>query len=274
MIFKDIYPSKPLREFVKLYRLRHFIIPSGIKIYPKSYPALPEQCFIFYPLGGEKVEVSGAAPISRSRSVITGQYTQRIERSNLGNEVKMVVVILNPGILFRLTGIPAIELNNKTIDLEAVFPQEGRFVNELLSSSHGYEEMIMIIENFLLNISRKIKVEARVSDKIFGRMAQSQSLSIDQLASRACLSARQFERKSFQYVGVSPKFFTRMARFNQSYQMRLKYPHLDWLSIAMACGYYDYQHLVKDYMEFAKASPNLFFRDEYRSLERLLKLNV
>lgn len=274
MIFKDIYPSKPLQEFVKLYRLRHFIIPSGIKIYPKSYPALPEQCFIFYPRGAEKVEVQGAAPFKRSGAVITGQYIQRIERSNIGNEVIIVVVVFHPGILFRLTGIPSVELNNKTIELESVFPKDARLVNELLSSASSYEEIIMIIENFLLDLSRRIRVEAGICDKIFGIMAGSQNFSVDQLSSKACLSARQFERKSLQYVGVSPKFYNRIVRFNQTYQMRLKHPQLDWLSIAMACGYYDYQHLVKDYREFANDSPNLFFQDEYKSLERLLKINI
>lgn len=245
-----------------------------MKIYPKSYPALPEQCFIFYPRGAEKVEVLGSAPIVRSRSVITGQYTHRMERSGIGSEIIIIVVVLNPGILFRLTGIPSTELNNKTIELEAVFPKETRLVNELLSSSSSYEEMIMLIENFLLDLGRKVKVDARVCDRIFNIMAESQNLSIDKLSSQACLSARQFERKSFQYVGVSPKYFARIARFNQTYQMRLKNPNIDWLSIAMACGYYDYQHMVKDYLVFANDSPNLFFQDEYKSLERLLKINV
>lgn len=273
MIFKDIYPSKPLQEFVKLYRLRHFIIPSEIKIHPKSYPALPEQCFIFYPRGAEKVESFNSPPVIRSKAVISGQYTQRIERSNVGNEVIIVVVVFHPGVLFRLTGIPSAELNNRIIELESVFTKDARLVNERLSSASSYEGIIEIIENFLMNISRKIKVETRVCDKIFSIMAEAQKYSVDQLSNKACLSPRQFERKSIQYLGVSPKLFTRIARFDKTYQMRLKCPDLDWLSIAMACGYYDYQHLVKDYMEFANDSPNLFFQDEYKSLERLLKIN-
>lgn len=274
MIFKDILPPAPLQEFVKLYRIRHFIVPQGIKIYPKSYPTQPEQCLIFYPRGAEKTEAEGAAPFIRSRAVISGQYTGRMERSSVFNEIVIIVVVLKAGILFRLTGIPSWELTNKTIELEAVFPKEGRQVNELLSGASCYSEMLGLIEEFLLNILRKIKVEVRVFDKIFSVMCGPQNYSIDQLSNQACLSLRQFERKSFQYLGVSPKFFARIARFDQTYQMRLKNPTIDWLSIAMACGYYDYQHLVRDYYTFANDSPNLFFKDEYNSLERLLKINV
>lgn len=274
MIFKDIFPSRPLQEFVKLYRLRHFIIPQGIKVYPKSYPVQPEQCFIFYPRGAEKSEVVGEKPVIRTGAVIAGQYTRRMERSSVGSEIMIIVVVFHPGIVFRLTGIPSIELQNKSIDLQAVFPKETRLVNELLNSAAGYDEMMRIIEGFLINLTQKIKVEARAFDKIFEIMANPHHLTIDQLSGKACLSPRQFERKSFQYVGVSPKLFTRISRFNQTYWLRLQYPDLDWLSIAMACGYYDYQHLVRDYRDFANASPNLFFKDEYNSLERLLKINV
>ncbi|ULQ54914.1 hypothetical protein KJS94_09715 [Flavihumibacter rivuli] len=39
------------------------------------------------------------------------------------------------------------------------------------------------------------------------------------------------------------------------------------------CGYHDYQHLAKDYREFANGSPNDFFREESKAPERVLGLN-
>ena len=56
-------------------------------------------------------------------------------------------------------------------------------------------------------------------------------------------------------MGVGPKTFSRLARLHQTYQMKHKFPDEDWLSIAVACGYHDYQHLSKDYIEFAQATP-------------------
>lgn len=36
-------------------------------------------------------------------------------------------------------------------------------------------------------------------------------------------------------------------------------PDLGWLSIAIACGYHDYQQMTKDYLEFAEALPAKWF---------------
>jgi transcriptional regulator GlxA family with amidase domain len=104
-------------------------------------------------------------------------------------------------------------------------------------------------------------------------LANHKKFSLDWLANQACLSPRQFERKSNHYIGVSPKLFAKIARFNQSYNMRLKNPHEDWLSIAVGSGYHDYQHLVRDYKEFANASPNILFAEENKAPERILGLH-
>jgi AraC-like DNA-binding protein len=50
--------------------------------------------------------------------------------------------------------------------------------------------------------------------------------------------------------------------------MKNRYPDKDWLSIAIHCGYYDYQHLVKDYKEFTGYTPPQFFSIDNGSPER------
>ena len=275
MIFKDVQPTVPLGQMVQYYRLRHFIIPQNLPISAKPFPARPEQCIAFYPRGFEIREIiPDKIRILNPRSVISGQYTKRINRISSPAEFFMIQVVFKPGALHRLTGIPSNELLNLHIDLEAVYPEEGRLVNERLNSCGNYTEMITIIEDFLLSLVRKIKIESRPADEIFNLiLSDHQKYSLDWLAKQACLSPRQFERKSDQYLGVSPKLFARISRFNQSYNMRLKEPKLDWLSIAVACGYHDYQHLVRDYKEFADTTPNLLFDDEKKVLERSLGLN-
>ena len=42
-----------------------------------------------------------------------------------------------------------------------------------------------------------------------------------------------------------------------------------FFGIAIACGYTDYQHLVKDYLEFTNTTPNKFFAEESQENERI-----
>jgi AraC-like DNA-binding protein len=274
MIFKDFRPSPQLEEFVEVYHLRHFVFSTNKNVPFKPYPPRPEQCIAFYPRGAELTElVPGGVQIKKPRSVITGQFTNRINRYTT-NEFMILIVVFKPGALHRLTGMSFQTLMNNHVDLESVFPTETRQVNERLSSSNEYAEMILIIEAYLLKMAKNIKVESRPADQVLMLVGNKpQKYSLDWLAREACLSPRQLERKFYQYLGVCPKTFARVARFDQSYKMRLKYPKDDWLSIAVACGYHDYQHMVRDYKEFGSATPNVLFDEEHKAPERMLGLN-
>ncbi len=276
MIFRDRYPQNGLKEFVRLYRIRHFVIAPDLVASPKPFSPHPEQCITFYPRGAEITHyVKENKTRKRSGAIVSGQYTSIVNRSSADNEIMMIIVVFNPGCLYRLTGIPAHLLQDQDLDLEDVFPKEAKLVNELLRSSNNYEEMIGIIEEFLWLLINKSKIDNTRFDKIFNFITtNTEKQSIDWLASQACLSNRQFERKSHEYIGVTPNLYSRIVRFHQSFLLYNYNPNMDWLSIAIECGYYDYQHLVKDYKDFVCATPNQFFIQNAKSLEKVLGLDA
>ena len=50
-----------------------------------------------------------------------------------------------------------------------------------------------------------------------------------------------------------------------------KVPHCaDWLSIALETGYYDYQHLVKDFKQFSATSPHSLLEAQAKARERIM----
>ncbi len=274
MIFKSFYPCVALQEYVSLYRIRHFLIPPNLKDHSKPYPPHPEQCIIFYPRGSEMTGFTGDNfKIIRPRSVLPGQFTRRIDRSSLQNELLLILVAFKPGALHRLTGIPFSLLTNTIIDLESIYPRLAREVNEKLSSCEDYSEMLSIIEKFLINLTVSRKLNSGRIDRVFDVMLKNEkNYSLEWLAREACMSVRQFERKTLEYIGICPKVFGRITRFNQSYYKSMAHPYEGWLNISLECGYHDYQHLVKDYKKFACATPKKFLEEESRSLERALGL--
>lgn len=274
MIFQDCHPQAPIDQLVQVYRLRHFILPPSMTIAPKPYPARPEQCIAFYIRGGEYSERPGSPGIQhKPRLVVTGQYTELLHRYSATREFLMVQAVFYPGVLHRITGIPFLELQNSFIDLEALFPREGREVMEQLLYARDYPAIMATIDAFIGQLAKRAKIEPRPIDQVTLHMLQHPGkYSMDWYTREACLSQRQFERKCYDYIGVSPKQFAQICRFVQSYDMRQKNPGLDWLSIAVACGYHDYQHLIRDYKRFANDRPNSLFEAESQALERQLGL--
>jgi AraC-like DNA-binding protein len=86
-------------------------------------------------------------------------------------------------------------------------------------------------------------------------------VSVDELASSTGLGPRQLERRFRERVGLGPKRFLKILRF-QSVFRRGSSQARDWAEVALDCGYYDQSHFIRDFKSFTGASPDAFFAAE------------
>jgi AraC-like DNA-binding protein len=269
MIFKLIQPSEFLQDYVRQYQLIHFKFSGSDEKPVKPYPPRPEQCLIFYPRDPLTIEYQTNKHMVRlPRSIISGQVVGR-QNLHIGNDYIVFKIIFFPGALFRLTQIPLTKITNDNIDAESVFSKEIRIVNEQLCNEDNFGSMIGIVENFLSDLIRKSKIEYNSVDEMARILLEKPGkYSMDRLAKESCLCMRQFQRRFKERLGVSPKLFARISRFDKAYRLKDNNPGSDWLSIAMETGYHDYQHLVKDFLEFADVLPNTLIQEESKSPDR------
>ena len=269
MVLLEFAPSLPLSAFVRVYRVVQFVFNDATKLPFKPYPPKPEHCLSFYPRDTEKVQfANNGKVISNLKAVIIGQQTEVTNRY-VGKNFLVFQIVFNPGALYRLTGIPLTELNNGYIDAEAIFSKGIPLVNDKLSHANRYPEMVNIVEVFLAEQISRCRYDFHRLDMVSNYMMQKrENLSIEWLASEACLSLRQYERKFIERMGVSPRYFSKVIRFENAFRMKNKYPHLSWFVIAIECGFYDYQHLKKDYQAFTQKTPTDFHLLDLASPER------
>jgi methylphosphotriester-DNA--protein-cysteine methyltransferase len=80
-------------------------------------------------------------------------------------------------------------------------------------------------------------------------------VTIAALANRAGMSVRQFERKFVQQVGMRPKLFERIARFEAVLDGMARFAAKSWTDAAHQFGYYDQMHMIHDFAEFTGETP-------------------
>jgi len=269
MVLHQFTPGPGLSEFVRVYRVVHFVFDATAKIPFKPYPPKPEHCLSFYPRDTETVEyVNNGATIKHLKTVIIGQQTEVTNRF-VGSDFLVFQVVFRPGGLYRLTGIPIQQLNNCYVDAESIFTKDIKTVNDRLNDANNFKEMVEVVESFLWKqINKGVKEFHRLDQVSNLILTADKALNIEWLAKESCLSLRQYERKFIERMGVSPGYFTRVVRFENAFRMKNQRPNLDWLSIAMRCGYYDYQHLTKDYKTFTNLPPTDFHQLDKTSPER------
>jgi AraC-like DNA-binding protein len=270
MILRDVLPNPALKEYVRKHQIIRFVFGANDVLPFKAYSPRPEHCLIFLLRDKQIVDYIDADQLlTHPKCTICGQHTVVTNRY-VSRDFWALQIVLQPGALFRLTGIPSYELTNTFIDAEAVWGKDIQEAHEQMSNTDDVDKGILIAEAFLEKIIRNSKRDLLGIDRVSQLILwQNKVVSIDDLANQACLSPRQFHRKFTERMGINPKVFDRIVRFERAFRMKNAYPDLDWLTIALHTGYYDYQHLAKDYKDFTKLTPAGFYETDTKAPERI-----
>ena len=271
MLLNEIKPSPYLSEYIRLYRIIDFQFPSTATVPCKAYPPRPEHCLQFMIKDPEIITYPGSEVKTVSQSAIfMGPHTNLLLRYP-GREMLALQVIFQPGAVYQLTHFSSDEFTNKYLDSELIFGTCTRKVHEQLSAAKNHAACISLVEQFLMDLIKRINHKKHPVDEVSKSMIyEMDKYSLDKFLKEACLSHRQVDRKFKERIGLAPKQFLQMSRFDKAFRMKNRFPQKDWLSIALYCGYYDYQHLVKDYKEFTGYTPTQFFAIDNAAPERML----
>ena len=260
MILRFQQPALPLRPFVQYYMLVHVrydgLDPAQAV---KPMPPAPQQWLYFYPRDEMSTFHYGQGRvISSPRSIVVGPQVSRVDLRFPPNHL-MVGAAFWPGGLHRLLGVPVKELFDFSVDSRALLGAAVTEVEERLAETTDYATLLAVVESYLLRALRRLPPHAapRPLDRLLSVLLPTgrTTASLETLAAEACLSPRQFERSFFERVGLAPKLYARIVRFDQAFRLKERQPHLDWLAVAVQTGYYDYRHLVRDFKEFAGVTP-------------------
>jgi AraC-like DNA-binding protein len=251
----------------------HFEFDKNEPIPIKPYAPKPEQGITFFPKGFVSIADQNNSTLIKAPKVsIFGQQVSRYN-FHLTQEYLMFRVHFHPGALYRLLGMPLFEFTDQYSDAAAIINREVEDVNERLANCADCCCMVQVVETYLLSKINKKQKDHYFIDEIAAFMLSHPSkFSLDYLANQACLSPRQFNRKFTERIGIGPKLYSRIIRFYRAYKYKEKNPSADWLSVAVLFDYADYQHLVKDFKEFAGATPAIWAYEDNRSPERILKI--
>ncbi len=270
MVLQEFKPGLMVSEYVRTFRLVHYNYTSDGSLPAKAYPPRPEHCLSFYAKDPETVAFQNSGTKAGNLSAVVFGHPTEVTHRLVGNHFLLIQVVFKPGALYRLTGIPSHYLTNQYIDASTIFSKEIQLVSEKINHCTSFLKMIEAVEQFLVHEIKRKSYDIHPLDITSAILFSNQEIpGVDALAKTSCYSLRQFERQFKLRMGVSPKYFLKVMRFENAFRMKNKNPLLNWFSIAIACGYYDYQHLARDYKELTGLTPNQFHEVDGTAPERL-----
>ncbi len=258
MFHKVFLPHPALKEFVNNIMVFHVTLDASVERTVMSFPPLPENCLYFYPFETPEAEyLTQNKKVNLSSSIITGRQVNRIHLKMMHNNLT-IKVGFQPGGLYRLMGVPLNKFSmDESFDSTYVLDKEIVFITEQLREATAYDQMVSIIESFLLKKLQHLRSKLPIDSVLPLIIKKGGLLNVDDIAQQSCVSVRQLERQFQQRIGISPKFFVRLTRFSKAWVMKENNPHLKWTTIAYECGYFDQMHLIRDFKEFAGVTPSV-----------------
>ncbi len=88
--------------------------------------------------------------------------------------------------------------------------------------------------------------------------------TIAELTRQIGLSPRRLSQLFREQIGISPKLYCRIQRFQQAVQQMHCGADIRWAELALACGYYDQSHFANDFHAFSGLSPTTYSATQRR----------
>jgi AraC-like DNA-binding protein len=188
-----------------------------------------------------------------SGAVAAGAYGRYFVFNNPAR-TSVIGVHFRPGGALPFMGAPPGELANRHVDLDLLWGRSAVELRERLCAATTSTERFTILASTL---------RSRLPDHVPGHPALP--FAIGQLARPGCtvgevaanveLSRRRFVHVFTRDVGMTPKRLSRVLRFQRASELARRVKAPDWGQLALACGYFDQSHLIKDVGEFAGTTP-------------------
>ena len=170
-----------------------------------------------------------------------------------------VIVMFKPVGFFHLSQIPQSEFTNQICDLNFVLKQKKFLVEQIITSANDIDKIFKtesLLRTFIKSDGEYTTIDKAI--EIIVRNKGNCHFKKD-IIEKYNIAPRTFERRFQKLVGLNPKEYAKIVRFNNIFNLIKAKPNLDWQDITILCGYFDQAHLIRDFKRFTEISPSSFY---------------
>jgi len=181
----------------------------------------------------------------------------------LQGSIGIAGIVFKPSALATIFGLPMFEYTEERIDLYRVFKKQviDQFAVKIKSAENETQK-VELLEEFIMQQYQLQKPEPDYIDQAANFIVEHNGmLQVADLLKDSCMSRRTFERKFFQKVGLSPKYYARIRRIGYICNLIAGKKKVDWPRIFYECEYYDQAHFIKDFEEFTGRTPQQYLKE-------------
>lgn len=251
MVYRQFRPPAALAPFVE--RL-WFLQGPAREIEPEPIPPDGRPEIIVH--GGDRwAEREGAGRMRlQSRTLFAGQLTRPVQVVPRG-VARVAGAHLRPHGGFDLFRVPQHRFTNRIVDLQAIEPALAAALRKDVVPHEDARTMVEALAAVLQSRFTAAVAPCAAHQGVAIAFALKGMISVSDLARASRVSDRQLERLFRQRIGISPKQFVRIVRFQEVLRATRSAPDLGWATVALEHGFYDQAHFINDFKTFVGCTP-------------------
>ena len=266
MIFNTYNLKKGLNSYIEsMFHFKEFMPEHSIeRVVPTGH------VFIIFELDGITRYTFDNKTLKRNKSFskvwVSGVHKNYLSIS-AHNHSEMFVIQFKPGGAYSYFKQPINQITNQVIAAEEIFGQQILDLRRKLLKLYTAEEKFKAAENWLCSLFSKDKTPPEELLDFITSIHHNPTHKLSKMMSDYTKSQKHLIHQFKKYVGVTPKYYQRIVRFNEILQQLHQSKQVDWAQLAYQLDYTDQSHLIKEFKHFSGFNPEKFINKDYHKEE-------
>lgn len=173
----------------------------------------------------------------------------------------MLIVNFKKGAAHPFFPVPMDEMADRVVAADLLWGGLLGELRERLLGADGIGRRFGIAERFLLkNFQTKLEINPCVEYAVGRIKSDPSGINLGRLNRKIGYSQKHFISMFRKQVGLTPKKYLRINRFQQALGEIERSGKIDWTRIAQKCGFYDQAHFIADFKRFSGFTPEEYLR--------------
>ncbi|HEU0296348.1 MAG TPA: AraC family transcriptional regulator [Anaerolineales bacterium] len=181
-----------------------------------------------------------------------------------GKGSKMLIVAFKKGKAYPFYPLPMQELTDFVAEADLIFGRSVLSLREQLLAASSIDCMFLLVEGFLFrqagNAFASETTSRCVEYAVSSITSRPDRLGLRQLSDQIGYSQKHFISLFRQQVGVAPKQYLKIMRFQKAILEIEKGTTMHWSDIALQNGFYDQAHFIHEFRAFSGFTPGEYVK--------------
>ncbi len=176
-----------------------------------------------------------------------------------GNKSEMMVISFKKGMAASFFPFPMDEIADSVVDADLVWGSDFGLLRERLLETKDIDLRFKLVEEFLVTkVRSQLEINPCVEFALNEMRLRPDEINIGRMNEKIGYSQKHFTHLFQSQVGVTPKSFLKIMRFQKAIAEIEKAKSIDWGRISQDCGFYDQSHFINSFKNFSGFTPEQY----------------